>query len=52
MKMPLLAVASTQNSAFSWKSPYSSFETRKPLPLSATTEPSSSRQLASPIGLK
>src|SRR5215469_12736422 len=51
MKTPLLAVASTQNSALSWKSPYSCLETRKPLPKSACTmPPSSSRQLALPMG--
>src|SRR5258707_12674830 len=51
MKTPLLAVASTQNSALSWKSPYSCFETRKPLPRSACTmPPSRSRQLALPMG--
>src|SRR5262249_28672104 len=51
MKTPLLAVASTQNSALSWKSPYSCFDTRKPLPRSAcTTPPSTSRQLALPMG--
>src|SRR5215468_2496951 len=51
MKTPLLAVASTQNSALSWKSPNSCFDTRKPLPRSAwTMPPSSSRQLALPMG--
>src|SRR5215472_12168533 len=51
MKTPLLAVASTQNSALSWKSPNSCLETRKPLPTSACAmPPSSSRQLALPIG--
>src|SRR6267378_4425290 len=47
--MPLLASASTQNSDLIWKSPYEFFDTRKPLPLSACTAPSASRQLALPI---
>src|SRR5258708_21014229 len=47
--MPLLASASTQNSDLIWKSPYELFDTRKPLPLSACTAPSASRQLALPI---
>src|SRR2546427_12878592 len=47
--MPLLASASTQNSDLIWKSPYEPFDTRKPLPLSACTAPSASRQLALPI---
>src|SRR5215467_7294523 len=51
MKTPLLAVASTQNSALSWKSPNSCLETRKPLPTSACAmPPPSSRQLALPMG--
>src|SRR6266851_8030086 len=47
--MPLFASASTQNSDLIWKSPYEFFDTRKPLPLSACTAPSASRQLALPI---
>src|SRR5256712_9322975 len=47
--MPLLASASTQNSDLIWKSAYELFDTRKPLPLSACTTPSASRQLALPI---
>ncbi len=49
MKTPLLASSSTQNSARSSKLPYRFLDTRKPFPLSATTTPSSRRQLASPI---
>src|SRR6266513_1986801 len=47
--MPLLALESTQNSDLIWKSAYEFFDTRKPLPWSACTAPSASRQLALPI---
>src|SRR5437899_11116761 len=50
--MPLLASESTQNSDLIWKSPYELVDTRKPLPLSACTTPSASRQLALPIWLQ
>src|SRR5207302_2376563 len=48
-KMPLFALESTQNSDLIWKSAYEFFDTRKPLPRSACTTPSASRQLALPI---
>ena len=49
MKMPLLVVASAQNSALSWKSLYELLDTRNPpLPRYATMAPSSGRQFASP----
>src|SRR6266851_1429898 len=44
-----IASVPTQNSDLIWKSPYEFFDTRKPLPLSACTAPSASRQLALPI---
>src|SRR5258708_14988814 len=47
--MPLLASASTKNSCLIWNSPYELLDTRKPVPLSACTAPSASRQLALPI---
>jgi DNA-binding transcriptional LysR family regulator len=50
MKMPLLASSSAQNSELIWKFLYEFLVTRRPpLPLSATSAPSSMRQLASPV---
>src|ERR1700741_1489808 len=49
MKMPLLAVVSTQNSALISRAPYDCLVTRyPPIPLSAWTAPSTIVQLASP----